>query len=45
MTTQQMIDQQHFDQEHFDQDIRQIRAQVSKVLKKWDLLPDLNAGD
>ncbi len=39
MTTQQIIDQQHFDQQHFDQDIRQIRAQVSKVLKKWDLLP------
>ena len=27
------------DQQHFDQDIRQIRAQVSRVLKKWDLLP------
>ena len=39
MTTQQMIDQQHFDPEHFDQDIRQIRAQVAKVLKKWGLLP------
>jgi len=39
MTTQQMIDQQHFNQEHFDQDVRKIRAQVSKVLKKWDLLP------
>jgi len=27
------------DQQHFDQDVRRIRAQVSMVLKKWDLLP------
>ena len=34
-----MMTPQTIDQQHFDQDIRQIKAQVSKVLKKWDLLP------
>ena len=30
---------QTIDQQHFDQDVRQIKAQVSTVLKKWGLLP------
>ena len=34
-----MITQQTIEQQHFDQDVRQIRTQVSKVLKRWDLLP------
>jgi hypothetical protein len=34
MMTPEIIDQQHF-----DQDVKRIRAQVSTVLKKWDLLP------
>jgi hypothetical protein len=34
-----MMTQETIDQQHLDQDVRQIRAQVSTVLKKWDLLP------
>jgi hypothetical protein len=34
-----MMTPETIDQQHFDQDIRRIRAQVSTVLKKWDLLP------
>jgi hypothetical protein len=34
-----MMTPETIDQQHFDQDVRRIRAQVSMVLKKWDLLP------
>jgi hypothetical protein len=34
-----MMTPETIDQQHFDQDVRRIRAQVSTVLKKWDLLP------
>jgi hypothetical protein len=34
-----MMTLQTIDQQHFDQDVRQIKAQVSTVLKKWGLLP------
>ena len=34
-----MMTPKTIDQQHIDQDVRRIRAQVSTVLKKWDLLP------
>jgi len=40
-----MMTLQTIDQQHFDQDVRQIKAQVSTVLKNGVCCHDLNAGD